>query len=467
MGILIRSLKTAEFVKTRCRGKPPRALSVYASAFLRQGLPEKTLELLDLKPVNDPRDNVLRIPALQALGRGEEALRLVGQRPRPDWTPEEHAAAFRLYMALGLWERLKDAYVFLRGRCPVKSYPDLYYEYARRCEEKGESKLAAEAYGRFRAEGIIYKDAGERLKSLKVAIAEHEAAPASSPASEERPAPARTAPSGMPPAFHLPALVGGKYELRMPIGEGGMGSVYEAYDRVLSRRVAVKKMRPELRAGARQRELFLQEALTIAQVTHAYIVGIHDVVEESGELYLVFEYVDGKPLSAVLEERGRLSLDESRAIFGYVCQAVDCAHRNKVLHRDIKPSNIMICQEGYAKVMDFGLARRAKDALSQATRKEVFGTLAYMAPEQHLGAVHRSSDVFAMGATLYEMLTGELPFKGPDYLAQKERRKYASPRSLRPELPAGVDAFLAAVMEPDPGKRVAGAMEFLEGLKNC
>ncbi|MBI5244927.1 MAG: protein kinase [Elusimicrobia bacterium] len=464
VGILIRGLKAGEFVKEACRGRPPGFLTAYAAAFLRQGLPDKTLEVLDLKPRRDIQDNVLRIPALQALGRSDEALSLVNEKPRLEWTAEEYVAAFRLYLSLKLFDRLKETYVFIRGRCPIQNHPDLYYEYARRCEEAGNLKVAGEVYGRFSMEGFSYKDVAERAKCVKAALEEVERA-GRAPAPRLQPAPP---PEASQPASALPAAarIGGKYELRMPIGEGGMGLVYEAYDRALDRKVAIKKMRAGSGSGLRERQRFLQEARTIARVTHAYIVGIHDIVEEGGEIFLVLEYADGKPLSAVLEERGRLSLEECRAIFGYVCQAVDCAHRNQVLHRDMKPSNIMICREGYAKVMDFGLAREVQDTSSQTAQKEVFGTLAYMAPEQHLGEAHRSSDIFAMGATLYEMLTGELPFKGPDYLAEKERRKFAPPRSLAPDLSAGADAFMAAVLEPDPDKRVAGALEFLEGLKS-
>jgi tRNA A-37 threonylcarbamoyl transferase component Bud32 len=461
-GILIRSLKAGEFVKTTCSGKPPEFLRAYAKAFLRQGLPDKTLELLGMKAPG-PRDLALRVRALSAAGRNAEALQELDKKQRPDWSAEECAAAFRLFLAEGLWDRLKEAYPVFRGQCPVKVHPDLYYEYAARCEEAGDLRVAAEVYGRFWNEGFVYKDAMERYESAKAALDEEPSLPVQ-PKAVEKLRPKEEAPASGVVAVPT-SLIGGKYELRMPIGEGGMGVVYEAFDRNLGRKVAVKRMHEDIRSDARERARFLREARIAARVTHAYIVGVLDVVEEGGEIYLVLEYVDGKPLSEVLEERGRLSVEECQSVFSYISQAVDCAHRGEVLHRDLKPSNVMLCREGYAKVMDFGLAHAAGEPGRAASARESCGTLAYMAPEQHRGEARRESDIFSMGATLYESLTGERPFKGPDFLAQKERRSYPSLRKLVPGLPADADALIAAALEPDPEKRISTALEFLEGLK--
>ncbi|MDE2291857.1 MAG: serine/threonine protein kinase, partial [Elusimicrobia bacterium] len=261
-------------------------------------------------------------------------------------------------------------------------------------------------------------------------------------------------------------LAGGRYRLGPVLGEGGMGVVYEATDTVLGRKVAVKRMRPELKAMPRERQRFLDEARAVAKLTHPYIVGLHEVVSEGGEVYIVFDYVEGRPLSAVLAERGRLPPRECRALLEQVCQALDCAHRRGVLHRDLKPSNIMVDAHGFAKVMDFGIAREAKDALTRMTRTQtIVGTPTHMAPEQHLGRAGRSTDVFALGVCLYEMLTGALPYSGPDFLAQKERRAYERPTRLAPELPREADDLVAAALEPDPAKRIADPMELAALLK--
>ena len=144
---------------------------------------------------------------------------------------------------------------------------------------------------------------------------------------------------------------------------------------------------------------------------------------------------------------------------------MSCAHKNHVLHRDLKPSNIMDDKDGYAKVMDFGIAREAKDSITRLTQSETVGTPAYMAPEQHMGRCARASDIYSLGVCLYESLTGQLPFPGPDFLAQKERMKYPPPQFLNPELPKEVELLFAATLALDPKLRVSDAVELAEDLK--
>lgn len=259
-------------------------------------------------------------------------------------------------------------------------------------------------------------------------------------------------------------LIAGRYDLVFQIGEGGMGLVYLASDRQLGRKVALKRMRPEIKANPAHRERFIQEARLISRLNHPYIVGVHEIVEHKGEIYLVLDYVDGKPLSNMLGDGKRIDYPQARAIFFQVCQAIDAAHRGHILHRDLKPSNIMIDINGYAKVMDFGLAREMKETVTLLTQKDVGGTLAYMAPEQHLGRCGATSDIYALGVCLYECLTGEIPFKGPDYLPQKERRLYAPASSLVAGLPQAVDGLIDAVLDPDPKTRIQTALGLFEAL---
>ncbi|MBI5623443.1 MAG: protein kinase [Elusimicrobia bacterium] len=259
------------------------------------------------------------------------------------------------------------------------------------------------------------------------------------------------------------SLISGRYELVLQIGEGGMGVVYLATDRQLGRKVALKKMRADLKANALHREKFIEEARLVSRLTHPYIVGVHDILDHRGELYLVLDYVDGKPLSEVLHLKKRLTLEESKKIMLQVCQGVDYAHRSNILHRDLKPANIMIDVNGYAKVMDFGLAREFEAAVTMLTQREGGGTLAYMAPEQHLGKCGKASDVYALGVCLYEMLAGERPFKGPDFLAQKERLFFA-PLSQAASLPPRIDVMMAKALDPDPRRRLGDALAFLKEL---
>lgn len=289
------------------------------------------------------------------------------------------------------------------------------------------------------------------------------AAPAAAPPGERK-----TDPRPLPEASAAangPGLTS-KYELGGILGQGGMGVVFEGQDRALARKVAIKKMHPQIGSDPQARNAFVKEARLIARVSHPYIVGIHEIVEEGGDIYLVLEFVSGSPLSAVLAERSRLPLSECKEMFRYICQALDFAHRQRVLHRDLKPSNIMVDKEGFVKVMDFGLAREAKDTVSRLSNlKDTSGSPAYMAPEQHLGEASQASDVYALGVMLYEMLTGKLPFNGPDFLVQKERRKFLPASALVGDLSPKCDEFLLSALEPDPARRINAALDFFERLR--
>lgn len=262
------------------------------------------------------------------------------------------------------------------------------------------------------------------------------------------------------------AVIGGKYELVKQIGSGGMGLVFLAKDLKLGRQVAIKRMRDEFRYSSEDRGRFLREAMIVARLVHPYIVALHEIIEQDGDTYLIMEYMDGKPLASILSEVKRLELKECRELFNFVCQAVDFAHRSDVLHLDLKPGNIMIERNGFAKVMDFGLAYETKSFLAKKSSDEdVGGTLVYMAPEQHAGEPVAASDIFALGVCLYECLTGRHPFDGPDYLAQKERMNYKQPSEVQPGLPPGIDDLMTKLLQPDPKHRLSKALELLESLK--
>ncbi len=260
-----------------------------------------------------------------------------------------------------------------------------------------------------------------------------------------------------------------KYALGRPIASGGMGEVYEGRDLVLGRRVAIKRMLPEIQVDAGLRALFLKEARVVAKLSHPYIVPIHDCLESDGDLYLVFEYVEGETLSQLLAREARLPLKECRRILRYVGEAVEHAHKNHVLHRDLKPANIMLDTAGIARVMDFGIALESTRTAASAGPGvlDASGTLRYMPPEQHYGKSVRASDIYAMGVCLYEMATGHPPFAAgtvEELIEAKRARRYPAPSSLRAELPTEFDLFVAAALEPDARNRVSSAPEFLEML---
>ncbi|MBI5209736.1 MAG: serine/threonine protein kinase [Elusimicrobia bacterium] len=255
-------------------------------------------------------------------------------------------------------------------------------------------------------------------------------------------------------------LLAGKYELLRRIGEGGMGVVYLGQDRTLGRPVAVKKMRAELRLNLREKNRFLAEAKTSASLHHPCIVDIYAVFEEADEVYLVFEYVDGSTLDQELDREGRLAWPRLKPVLKGVCDALSFAHERRVVHRDLKPSNIMVVRRDYAKVMDFGIARQMKDTVSRLTKADTSGTLAYMSPEQELGRCDARSDLYSLAVTLYELLTGELPFPGPNFHLQKERMAFKPLRGAQADVPADVAAAVERCLRCEPAERFQDAAGF-------
>lgn len=270
-----------------------------------------------------------------------------------------------------------------------------------------------------------------------------------------------THPDILSPSVFYEGVATGKYKLDRKIGEGGMGIVYEAVDQSLGRKVAIKKMNEEIRASAREKQRFLEEARTVALLHHPNIVGIHTIFEEGDDIYLVFEHVPGVTLDMMLERAIRLPFAKARKIFEKTAGALSYAHSKGVVHRDLKLSNIMVSDEDEIKIMDFGLA--GPSAVGPSGR-EVVGSPAYMSPEQDLGVSTKESDIYALGVCLYETLTGSLPFKGPDFHFQKEHGLYQPAGVAVPGLPGAVDELLARALAPDPADRFKTADDFREAL---
>ena len=252
-----------------------------------------------------------------------------------------------------------------------------------------------------------------------------------------------------------------QYDFIRQIGEGGMGKVYEAYDKALKRKVAIKRVRPELVRSAYVREQFLAEARMVALLRHPCIVEIYTVIESESSLYLVFEYVDGQTLETRLDIDGRLPFSAVKQIFEYVCRGLHYAHSQDIVHCDLKPGNIMIYGDNKAKVMDFGVAKRVVDQETGA--RTVAGTPAYMAPEQQRGFMRKQSDVYSLAICLYEALVGQVPWtvKGFD-IAHK---KIVPASTLAPFVPKEVDALLEDALKEDPKERIQSIDDFWSRLK--
>jgi serine/threonine-protein kinase len=199
------------------------------------------------------------------------------------------------------------------------------------------------------------------------------------------------------------------------------------------------------------------------------VVDILEIIEDSGEIYLVFELLSGRNLRDVLSTGGRLALPKARDLFAGVAAAIDYAQSQGVIHRDLKPANVMLDAEGRPRVTDFGIARVTEEAVSRhcATRATtVVGTPLYMAPEQEQGATCTQSDVYSLAVCLYEALTGERPFPGTGagLLMNKIKKAFKPPTQTAPGLPAGIDAVFDKALDPDPLRRHATAGDLMRDL---
>ncbi len=273
-----------------------------------------------------------------------------------------------------------------------------------------------------------------------------------------------THPDVLSPSVFYEGVATGKYKIDRKLGEGAMGVVYEATDQSLGRKVAIKKMSEEIKMNEREKQRFLDEARTVALLHHPGIVEIYTIFEEEENIYLVFEHVAGQTLDVVLNKEARLPFERALPMFGETAGALAYAHSKNVVHRDLKLSNIMLSSEGTIKVMDFGLARRAQESLARASKSEVVGSPAYMAPEQELGVSSVESDIYSLGVCLYEALSGVLPFPGPDFHYQKTRKTWQRLSDMMPGLPKGVDALVERCLSPLPEERFHSADDFRRAL---
>ena len=212
-------------------------------------------------------------------------------------------------------------------------------------------------------------------------------------------------------------LIAERYELEELVGTGGMSSVYRAHDRLLERDVALKVLHQEFTADTDYVERFRREARSVAQLSHPNIVTVIDRGEQDGRQYIVFEYVKGENLKALVQRVGPLPEEEAVRLALQIARALGFAHDNGLVHRDVKPQNVLLNGDGQAKVTDFGIAR-SLDVGGLTQTGTVMGTSDYIAPEQARGSqVDAQSDIYSLGTVLYELLTGEVPFPGDNFVA--------------------------------------------------
>ena len=202
----------------------------------------------------------------------------------------------------------------------------------------------------------------------------------------------------------------GRYQVLSKIGAGGMADVYKAKDCMLNRYVAVKVLKKEYREDENFVKKFRSEAQAAAGLLNPNIVNVYDVGEDRGLYYMVMELVDGITLKEYIDKKGRLSAKEVISIAIQMCNGIEAAHERQIVHRDIKPHNVMISKDGKVKVTDFGIAKAASSATVSTS---AMGSVHYTSPEQARGGyVDTKSDIYSVGITLYEMVTGHVPFDG-------------------------------------------------------
>ena len=262
---------------------------------------------------------------------------------------------------------------------------------------------------------------------------------------------------------------GARYRIESLLGEGGMGSVYKAYDSELGRTVALKLVKPELATSPQIMQRFKQELLLASKITHKNILRIHDLGDVDGIKFISMVFVEGADLFSLIEKSGGLPLDRALKFAKQLCGALEAAHDEGVVHRDLKPQNILIDKADNLYVSDFGLAKSLAPDLTAMTRVgQVLGTPRYMSPEQvEAKDVDHRSDLYSLGLIFYEMFTATLPFRGESTLQLMYKHVNEAPpdpRTVRPDLPPYIANVILKCLQKDPANRYQSAREILTDL---
>jgi eukaryotic-like serine/threonine-protein kinase len=266
-------------------------------------------------------------------------------------------------------------------------------------------------------------------------------------------------------------LIAGRYELEELVGTGGMSSVFRAHDRQLERRVAIKILHEHYAGDPEYLERFRREARAVAQLSHPNIVTVIDRGDDEGRQYIVFEHVAGENLKELVQRAGPLPVRQALELALAVADGLAFAHDQGLVHRDVKPQNVLLSREGEVKVTDFGIARSLHMDHGVTQTGTVLGTSEYLAPEQASGKpVSPATDVYSLGVVLWELLAGDVPFAGENFVAIALRHVNEPPPSLRerrpdvsPRLEAAVDRALAK----DPARRFPSMAAFAKELRAC
>ncbi len=338
---------------------------------------------------------------------------------------------------------------------------ETFYQMASCHEREGNLTAAVALFERVLVKDYVFKDTQQRIQSLKRQLEE---------SSGRMPGGRRAQPDMyaetqfIAPQGAAAAPKARRYRVENELGRGGMGIVYKAYDTMLDRIVALKVLPPHFKSHPQALEAFFREAKAAAAMNHPNIVTIYDMGEDGGENYIAMEYVDGQTLKEVLNREKVFPVKVAMLITGQVCRALDYAHGRKVVHRDIKPSNIMWTKEKQVKIMDFGLAKVMSEVQQQQTM--VAGTPYYMSPEQTLGeGVDYRTDIYSTGVTLFELLTGRVPFKDGDVAYHHMHTPPPAASGINPKVPPALDELIRKSMAKKKEERYQSTKAMFEDLK--
>ncbi|HTU03812.1 MAG TPA: protein kinase [Candidatus Sulfotelmatobacter sp.] len=431
-------------------GEPGRA----AAALLRLGRAEEAAVLY--RQAGDLREAARALReagdffgagVLLCEGQAQDEAILLFQQVSPD--SDRYVPALlrlgELFLARGLDGPAREK--FEQAVALQASGPDAVrasYELARIHDRHGDLAEALRLFEKVLAEQMDYRDVGQRVAELRDRLAEQ--ARAGGAATQMVPPPA--------------AL---RYRILAELGRGGMGIVYRAEDTILQRVVAYKVLPDAIRQDTKAMQAFLQEARIAASLHHPNIVTVYDAGQTEQEAYIVMEYVEGRSLQELLDERASLPASKALGIFRQACLSLIHAHERQVVHRDVKPANMMIAANGVVKLTDFGLAAVTTQAMGRVT--SVRGTPFYMAPEQIRGeSVSAQADQYSLGCTLYHMLTGRPPFIEGDVLYHHIHSEPPGPRSWEAKLPVWLDAIVLRTLRKAQADRFPSVRILLQEL---
>lgn len=265
-------------------------------------------------------------------------------------------------------------------------------------------------------------------------------------------------------------FLGKRYEILGRIGSGGMADVYKGKDHKLNRFVAIKVLKSTYRSDETFIKKFLSEAQAAAGLMHPNVVNVYDVGQDRGLYYMVMELVEGITLKDYIEKKGKLSAKETISISIQMVTGIQAAHNCHIIHRDIKPQNIIISKDGKVKVTDFGIARATTSTATQAVTTTVMGSVHYTSPEQARGGiVDEKSDIYSAGITMYEMITGHVPFDGDSTVTvalKHLNEAIKSPAEEVPDIPYSLECIIMKCTQKLPNKRYMSCEELLQDLKH-